>query len=130
LHAKVESALAEARTATASSSQQQHQQHPLLSSLTPPTLRPRIAKLLIKVFAARDLDRDGLWSVHDLRGFIAHLNGTPPPLPFCYQFCDMFGGRAPRGKLPVDGLLDFFAQQSANEPDETIKDLGRLGIHL
>ncbi|KAI9164607.1 hypothetical protein H9P43_008466 [Blastocladiella emersonii ATCC 22665] len=102
---------------------------PLLASFTPPTLRPRLERALRSAFTARDADKDGLWAPRELQAFIAHMNGARPPVEFCFQFVRMFGGRDD-GKLTADGLVDFFAQQAANEPDETVKDFAKLGIKV
>ncbi|ORZ39273.1 hypothetical protein BCR44DRAFT_1270734 [Catenaria anguillulae PL171] len=119
LHAKITLALSTRSKST-----------PLLSSLHPPTLRPHIAQALHRVFNKFDMDKDGKWTAHDLREFIKLLNGAAPPLAFCYQFIDMFGGAPGDKKLGVDGLVEFFAQQSANEPDETVRDLEKLGVKV
>ncbi|KAJ3368789.1 hypothetical protein GGF31_006076 [Allomyces arbusculus] len=103
--------------------------HPLLSSLHPPTLRPPIAQALRAVFAQNDRDRDGAWTHRELRDFIGAMNGARPDIAFCQQFARMFGADA-RGFLVEEGFLEFFTQQSANEPDETLRDLDKMGISL
>ncbi|KAJ3351008.1 hypothetical protein GGF32_004495 [Allomyces javanicus] len=103
--------------------------HPLLSTLHPPTLRPAIAQALRAVFAQNDRDRDGAWTHRELRDFIGAMNGARPDIAFCQQFARMFGADA-RGFLIEEGFLEFFAQQSANEPDETLRDLEKMGISL
>ncbi|KNE67309.1 hypothetical protein AMAG_12375 [Allomyces macrogynus ATCC 38327] len=103
--------------------------HPLLSTLHPPILRPAIAQALRAVFAQNDRDRDGAWTHRELRDFIGAMNGARPDIAFCQQFARMFGADV-RGFLIEEGFLEFFAQQSANEPDETLRDLERMGISV
>ncbi|KNE60251.1 hypothetical protein AMAG_05664 [Allomyces macrogynus ATCC 38327] len=103
--------------------------HPLLSTLHPPTLLPAIAQALRAVFTQHDRDRDGAWTHRELRDFIGAMNGARPDIAFCQQFARMFGADA-RGFLVEEGFLEFFAQQSANEPDETLRDLEKMGILL
>jgi hypothetical protein len=101
----------------------------LLQTAHPPQLVHDISSHLQGVFDERDSDCDGAWTHEELQSFIEFLNGSRPDLKFCMQFAQMFGC-SDNGYLTKEGLIDFFTHQSANEPEETVQDLSKLGFSI
>ncbi|KAL7750390.1 hypothetical protein RI367_004163 [Sorochytrium milnesiophthora] len=101
----------------------------LLSSQIPPVLAPAVRSALAAVFSQYDKDGDAAWSDVELGTFIEFMNGARPSQAFLRHFAGMFGCNR-RGYLTLDGLCEFYLQQSLNEPEETLRDLAKLGVHL
>ncbi|KAJ1974677.1 hypothetical protein H4R34_004626 [Dimargaris verticillata] len=87
-----------------------------------------LRKALEQLFRRYDRDYDGYLNLAELGQFVVATNGGGrPPLGMLRGLWQTFSPECPQG-LSLEGFLDFFVQQSLQEPVETRKDLQKHGF--
>jgi len=89
-------------------------------------LSNRLKAALTAIFNSFDKDKDGSLSPTELSEFVFKTNGSRPPAAFLTQMGIQFGKDA-KGYLTLDGFLNFFLEQTLEDPIETRRDLEKHG---
>ncbi|CAO3571459.1 unnamed protein product [Mortierella alpina] len=89
-------------------------------------LSNRLKAALAAIFNSFDKDKDGSLSPAELSEFVFKTNGSRPPAAFLTQMGIQFGKDA-KGYLTLDGFLNFFLEQTLEDPIETRRDLEKHG---
>ncbi|KAJ1676014.1 hypothetical protein EV182_000083 [Spiromyces aspiralis] len=99
---------------------------PLLKD--PNTLSDALISALQHLFSRFDKDRDNKLSIRELSSLVSVTNGSPPhPMAIKQMIASL--ERTPRAtSLTWDGFKAFFLVQSLQDPEETRKDLNKLGF--
>ncbi|KAF9968780.1 hypothetical protein BGZ70_007666 [Mortierella alpina] len=89
-------------------------------------LSNRLKAALTGIFNSFDKDKDGSLSPAELSEFVFKTNGSRPPAAFLTQMGIQFGKDA-KGYLTLEGFLNFFLEQTLEDPIETRRDLEKHG---
>ncbi|KAI7905849.1 uncharacterized protein BX663DRAFT_428552, partial [Cokeromyces recurvatus] len=85
-----------------------------------------LKEVLEEIFNKFDQDKDGALNTKELDNFIFTTNGSHPPPAFLRQMGLRFGANA-KGWLTKEGFLEFYLEQTLDDPSETRNDLGTHG---
>jgi len=89
---------------------------------------PGAEKALTEIFNRFDSNKDGAWNIADSQQFAVATNGKPFTTEELNEILQHFE-RGESGGWTTKGFLQFYHLQSSSHPDETWKDLIKLGYN-
>lgn len=85
-------------------------------------------KVLLTIFNHFDQSsKDGAWSPKELENFFITVNGVPPDNATKLAIKQQFKTNT-KGWLLLEGFFELYLSQTAGDPQETWKDLKKLGF--
>lgn len=89
---------------------------------------PGAEKALTEIFDRFDSNHDGAWNIADSQQFAVATNGKPFTTEELNEILQHFE-RGESGGWTTKGFLQFYHLQSSSHPEETWKDLVKLGYN-